>query len=263
LLWVGGGTIALLLLALAPLTALLLRTDPAVDATRAARGASVINVPPPSAERLVPAPNGSSVGTSVGTSGGTSAGTSASGAHYSNGDQLSAIVQSDGTADVTETLTLSPQTHDLVLAVPASATPPGSKPSAPDAPQALSVTATSNGQIISPPLDVGVSPVTVALPAGTNHVVLHYLLVGSTVRSQPSAAGRALTAIAPIAARSQPGLGLTINLRGSDADIRNLVCPAQGRDGAICAAQTDGRWSTTTELAAATSFGLAQVDLPQ
>ncbi|WP_426566526.1 hypothetical protein ACPPVT_08280 [Angustibacter sp. McL0619] len=246
---VAGGTLVVLLLVLAPLTALMLRTgtgdQQSAGTANRAGPADAINVPPPLPERLMPPLS-----------------TGEDEVVAADGIELSATVQSDGTADVTETVTLSPQTRNLVLAVPSNATPPGAKPSQLDGPQALSVNATANGQVVGSPNRVGVTPVTVALPAGSNLVVLHYLLVGSTVRSTPSTAGRALTAIAPITARSQAGLALTIHLRGHDTDIRNLVCPAAGPKAATCAVQSEGRWRTTAELAAATSYALAQVDLP-
>jgi hypothetical protein len=246
-LWGVGGALTLLLLVLAPLTALMLQGG-YVGADQGANTAAhaAVNVPPPSPERLAPQ---STIGQTP--------------PNPSGDIELSAAVQSDGSADVTETLTLSSQTRNLVLAVPATATPPGAKANQDDAPQAVSIAATVNGKAVGSPTRVGTTPVSVALPAGTKRVVLHYQLVGSTVRSTPSSAGRALTAIAPIAARSQAGLGLVIHVRGNDAAIRNLVCPASAGNADTCATQADGRWRTTAALAAATSFGLAQVDLPQ
>lgn len=100
---------------------------------------------------------------------------------------------------------------------------------------------------------------TVTLPTRTHQLLLRYHLDGVTVRSTPSATGRASILIAPLSAPTDPSLTSQIRIGGRP--VLNLGCPRLTGDAQSCA-PVSGDLGVAPVLPARDDVVLAQVDLP-
>ncbi len=102
-------------------------------------------------------------------------------------------------------------------------------------------------------------PTTVTLPTRARQLLLRYHLDGVTVRSTPSATGRASILIAPLSAGSAAALQSQIRIGGGP--VLNLTCPRLHGDAASCV-PISGDLGVAPVLPARDDVVVAQVDLP-
>ena len=144
---------------------------------------------------------------------------------------------------------------------PASVSDPATAATA-ASPEARDLRITADGTGTTAPSTVTTQATTVPLPTLASALTLRYRLVGATVRSTPSAPGRALTSLGAIASSTEAGLPLSLSLTPRGSVILNVTCPGLAPSGAAtCATEKSGRWRTTTPLRAIEGYALAQVDL--
>ncbi|MEO7058825.1 MAG: hypothetical protein ABI083_03840 [Lapillicoccus sp.] len=108
-------------------------------------------------------------------------------------------------------------------------------------------------------LDSMTQPTTVSLPTPARHILLRYRLEGVTVRSTPSATGRASILVAPLSAPTDVSLTAQIRIGGSS--VRNLTCPRLQGEATACA-PVSGDPGIAPVLAARDDVVVAQVDIP-
>jgi hypothetical protein len=101
----------------------------------------------------------------------------------------------------------------------------------------------------------------VPLGGATSTLVLRYQLAGTSVRSIPSRAGRALAYVRPITAGFDSTLPVQVAAGGSGT--LNLTCPALPADALACAAGTAPDLHTRSALRDSASTVVVQLDLPE
>jgi hypothetical protein len=180
------------------------------------------------------------------------------------GVHVSATVNADGSLDVVERLLLTEPKLVVVLAVPSppeAVSDPATAATA-ASPEAHDLLLTADGKNAPAPRTVTTQATTVPLSTRATALTVRYRLVGATVRSTPSAPGRALTSLASIASPTETGLPLTLSLSPHGSTILNVTCPGLAPAGAAtCATENGGRWRTTAPLRATEGYALAQLDL--
>ncbi len=172
--------------------------------------------------------------------------------------RLDAKPRPDGTFDVTETVVFRQPQNWLVL-VPARPRTGGDALEA-ARPRAEQLRVTSEGR----PLDVGIAEIDreldVPLPETVARVELRYRLTGATVRSTPSADGRALALLAPLSVATDETLRTTVVVRG--AEVLNLTCPLLPAAQQLCASPTGPDAVVVSDIPAADAVVVAQFNLP-
>lgn len=101
----------------------------------------------------------------------------------------------------------------------------------------------------------------VPLGGTTSALVLRYQLSGTTVRSIPSSAGRALAYVRPITAGFDPTLLVQVVAGGTGT--LNLTCPALSAENRACAAGTAPGLRVRSALRGSDSTVVVQLDLPE
>lgn len=120
---------------------------------------------------------------------------------------------------------------------------------------------TTDGQPLAPEgLGTFASGTILPLGASTSGLVLRYQLKGTSVRSIPSTAGRALAFIRPLTADVDPTLPVRVWADG-DGTL-NLSCPQLPVDQRACAQGSAPRLGGGTAMTAATSVVVVQLNLP-
>jgi hypothetical protein len=127
----------------------------------------------------------------------------------------------DGSFDVAEIVLLSTPTSTLRLG-PSRLAHAGSGFSRAK-PVASQVQVSAGDQPVRVPDNRVTKRVDLALTAPARRIELRYRLSGITVRSAPSQAGRALTAISPLVAGVPESLDVAMLVRGST--VHNIACP--------------------------------------
>lgn len=100
----------------------------------------------------------------------------------------------------------------------------------------------------------------VIAPVPAQQFVLRYVLTGATVRSVPSKAGRALTALGPLADPGDDSVPVQIITAGST--VRAVQCPLLGGDQQLCQSGTAPNLRVAAALPRRTALALVQFDLP-
>jgi hypothetical protein len=103
--------------------------------------------------------------------------------------------------------------------------------------------------------------VTVPLATATTELVLRYELAGTSVRSIPSTAGRALGFLRPVTAGVDPTLPVQISSVG--AGVLNISCPQLPPDQRACAAGSAPAMSVRSGMTAASSTVVIQFNVPE
>jgi hypothetical protein len=163
----------------------------------------------------------------------------------------------DGTLDVTERVMFRAITNSVVLTPPA-----GDSGSA--------AFAGSRASLRGLQVEVGGRPVsglpkqirtadTVALPTDTTTLTLRYELDGTSVKSKPSTAGRALAYIRPVTASIDRSLPVQMHAAGTGTI--NLTCPRLSAAEQACARGTAPNFAVASGLTAGTSTVVIQLEL--
>lgn len=120
---------------------------------------------------------------------------------------------------------------------------------------------TADGQPLAPErLGTFSGATTIPLGAATSALVLRYQLDGTSVRSVPSTAGRALAFIRPLTADVDPTLPVRVSADGPGT--LNLSCPQLPVDRRACAQGTAPELRGGTAMTAAESVVVVQLNLP-
>lgn len=119
---------------------------------------------------------------------------------------------------------------------------------------------TGRHSVVLPTSDVS-EATRVALPRPTRRLELRYQLTGVTVRSNPSAAGRALAALGPVSAGYPAQLPVAMRVTGGH--VRNLQCPRLPASDQSCAAGEPGRLRLARPLPWHEAIIVIQLDLPR
>ena len=176
------------------------------------------------------------------------------------GVTLSAAPTSTGTLEVAERVRTAKEVGSIVLSPPrvADAGPQfdAARPVLED------VQLTVAGQPVVLPTNTVTQRVVVTLPTPARSYELRYRLEGTSMRSVPSTAGRALAALAPASRTANTGAAPVV-VRTSGDGIRNLSCPLLKGDDTTCAAGQAGALTTRFYLAAADALVVLQLDLPR
>jgi hypothetical protein len=119
---------------------------------------------------------------------------------------------------------------------------------------------TGRHSVVLPTSDVS-EATRVALPRPTRRLELRYQLTGVTVRSNPSAAGRALAALGPVSAGYPAQLPVAMRVTGGH--VRNLQCPRLPPSDQSCAAGEPGRLRLARPLPWHEAIIVIQLDIPR
>ena len=177
------------------------------------------------------------------------------------GIQVIGQPRSDGSWDVIEYVRPSKPLGTLELSLP-SVTALGGQFTDRTA-AATSLQATADDQVATIKGQAGTGngahwQIDAAVPA--RQFVLRYVLTGATVRSVPSKAGRALTALGPIA---DPGdQSVQVQLITAGATVRTVQCPLLGGDQQLCQAGSPPNIRVARPLPRRSALALVQFDLP-
>jgi hypothetical protein len=171
------------------------------------------------------------------------------------GIRLIATPRPDGSLEVAETVVFAAPRAGVVLAAPRASY--GGKPFATASPRAVQLQITADGQPL--PTTGTVGPRGYRLERPVSRLVLRYQLTGVTVRSIPSVAGRALTLVVPLTARTDPALPAWLTIRGTN--VRNLICPRLAPEHRQCA-PAHGAPGVLPKLTARNAVVIVQLDLP-
>ncbi len=163
-----------------------------------------------------------------------------------------------GALDVAETVRLPSPTDVLVLRAPRVNRAAGDF--AEVVATANQVQLTVDGQPVVIPTEIGGTPVTVQLESATDSYALRYLLVGTTVRSVPSTAGRALAAISSLSRPSDAG---PVMIYATGPTIRNLSCPLLAPAEVACGRGAAPELRLREALPGGAAVALLQLDLPR
>lgn len=125
-------------------------------------------------------------------------------------------------------------------------------------PRAVQVQGTVGDQPLVVPDGNVTSDVSLPVAVAADTIVLRYRLEGTVVRTLPSTAGRALGAIAPLAAG--PG-DLPVVVIVSGDSVRNLTCPTRTGAAQLCATGDPPRLRTVGTLPWRDSLVIVQLDL--
>lgn len=170
---------------------------------------------------------------------------------------LEARAKSDGTFDVTETVTFRRPQNWLLLTPPKLADGASALVSA--RPRAVQFRLSSDGNPLPTATDEVAKATDVYLDNPVSKVELRYKLVGATSRSTPSVSGRSLALLAPLALSTDETLPTSLKVSG--ATVRNLVCPQLPVERRLCAV-TDGAGLELTGVSAGEAIFIVQLDLP-
>lgn len=172
------------------------------------------------------------------------------------GIQLIGQPRSDGSWDVIEYVRPSTPSGTLRLSLPSVAVLGGQFTG--QTAGAASLQATADDQVATIKGQGARWQVDTAVPA--QQFVLRYVLTGATVRSVPSKAGRALTALGPIA---NPGdQSVLVQLITVGATVRTVQCPLLSGDQQLCQAGSPPKIRVAQPLPRRTALALVQFDLP-
>ncbi len=175
------------------------------------------------------------------------------------GIYLAARLSASGAFAVSETILLD-QPITVVILRPPPIRLAGTD-FAPRRPIAKNVSLTTGSHsVVLPTSDVS-EATRVALPRPTRRLELRYQLTGVTVRSNPSAAGRALAALGPVSAGYPAQLPVAMRVTGGH--VRNLQCPRLPPSDQSCAAGEPGRLRLARPLPWHEAIIVIQLDLPR
>lgn len=102
-------------------------------------------------------------------------------------------------------------------------------------------------------------PVTVHLSAPATKVALHYTVTGAVTRSRPSAPGRALVLVTPMAVGGTRGLPSRLVI--VSPGVLNVGCVHGSDELSTCARRNHDGWIVRGQSSGSTSDVVAQVDL--
>lgn len=122
-------------------------------------------------------------------------------------------------------------------------------------PRATTVQADADGRLVPVPDGTVADPVTVS--PGADLMTLSYRLEGSTVRTVPSTAGRALAAVTPLTSDLED---LPVRLVVTGEDVSTITCPLLPDAEQVCGTGTPVR--EAGPVPAAEAMFVLQVDLP-
>lgn len=108
-------------------------------------------------------------------------------------------------------------------------------------------------------VEVGDGSRSIDVAAGTTRAELRYQVTGITKRTEPSSAGRALAAVAPILAEQPDDFPVAFIVTGSG--VRNLTCPDRPLPEQACATGTPPILSANRDLLWPEALVVAQVDV--
>lgn len=102
---------------------------------------------------------------------------------------------------------------------------------------------------------------TIALVEPVKHIELRYNMSGATVRSMPSPAGRAVTAISPVMAGGPSNLKVAMMISGST--VLNIACPALRLRDRACSTGRPPQLRVKPRLTRAKAVIVVQYDVPR
>ncbi len=226
------------------------RSDTGTSPTAASAGAGQATASP--ASPTTPTDTATAAPGAAESSDGTASGPGRTAA----GIQLIGQPRSDGNWDVIEYVRLTSPATTLTLTAPAISRLGGQFSGLTAGRSSLQVSA--GDQVAS--IEGSGSRQSIVAPSATQSFVLRYLLTGATVRSVPSTAGRALTALAPIA---DPGDDQTpVEIITSGSTVRTVQCPLLSGDQQLCQAGDAPAIRVAQPLPRASAIALVQFDLP-
>lgn len=122
------------------------------------------------------------------------------------------------------------------------------------------VSLTAGDVRVEVPGQVVTQPTRITLETAGQRFELRYRLVGSTVRTEPSTAGRALAAVGPLSTGVPGDLPVLVTVAGDR--VRNLICPTRPPARQTCASDDPARLSAQPPLPHRDALVVVQLDLP-
>lgn len=175
------------------------------------------------------------------------------------GIRISTTITADGTLQVSERVRVAAEIGRLELAPPdltlAGDEFNGAYPSATQLRLAV------GGQPMALTFSALTAPRAIVLGLPVHTYELRYVLVGASVRSAPSKAGRALAALGPVSQSLPPPSPVVLVTRGKA--VRNLSCPLLSGNEVACSDGVRGVMSVREPLPLRSALVILQLDLPR
>jgi hypothetical protein len=165
----------------------------------------------------------------------------------------------DGSFDIAEIVLLSAATSSVTLAPPQLRL--AGDRFAKSKPLASQVQVSAGDQPVNVPGGRISRRLNIELVEPVKHIELRYTLSGATVRSVPSRAGRAVTAISPVIAGVSNNLQVALIISGST--VLNIACPALRMRDRACSIGQPPRLRVKPKLTRNEAVIVVQYDLPR
>lgn len=175
------------------------------------------------------------------------------------GIRISTTIAADGTLQVSERVRVAAEIGRLELAPP-DLTLAGDEFSG-AYPSATQLRLAVGGQPMALTFSALTAPRAIVLGLPVHTYELRYVLVGASVRSVPSKAGRALAALGPVSQSLPPPSPVVLVTRGKA--VRNLSCPLLSGNEVACSDGVRGAMSVREPLSLRSALVILQLDLPR